>query len=757
MITIKNNMFHLATANTSYIFFINSLGLAEHLYYGKRLRNPEYDIPSLREKHVGPRVNETSLTPDDLTIQPGNLMSEFSTEDKGDYRTPSIAVSTGRKKLRTLDLRFSGYTSFTGIQRFSSPLFQALGSDQNTCGVSLEFRDPVAGVKATFLYTLFDDSDVITRRVVIENISSEPMTLRSAYSLQLDLPGHDYELITFTGAQLRERKETRQTITYGKYVNESRRGASSAEANPGIILKSIHDGQCYMTNLIYSGSHREVVEVNQFGKTHVLSGINDDTFEADLAPNSAFETPEAIMLYSHLGLDDLADKSHRFIREHIQRGPWKDRLRPVAFNTWEAVHFDFEERKLSGLIKQAAELGIEVFVLDDGWFGARNDDPSSLGDWQVNTLKIPGGLATVSKECHRRGMMFGLWLEPEMVSLNSYLYRKHPDWMLGDPSRKSHAVSRNQYFLDITRDDVQDYLISTMKHLIQNANVDYIKWDMNRHLSDMYSANPEIMNMGEYQHRYILALYRIQKSLAVTFPNLFIENCASGGARFDLGMLCYGSAIWTSDCSDPIERIPIIEGTSMLYPLSVCGTSVSTSPNYATFRSTDLETRFAVALFGVLNYSIDIMKFSDREKAAVKDQVEFYRQYRQILQFGIFRKEVRGNITVWSAASPDRSVILVLYVQTLMRSNCEDDILTVSQADENFVYRVVRRDDQAPVWDIGSDVSKYKKEEESYEVTGDTLKWAGIKLSDKCSGSGYRNGMRVMPDFSSRVYIIKKI
>ena len=265
------------------------------------------------------------------------------------------------------------------------------------------------------------------------------------------------------------------------------------------------------------------------------------------------------------------------------------------------------------------------------------------------------------------------------------------------------------------------------------------------------------MNMGEYQHRYILALYRIQKSLAVTFPNLFIENCASGGARFDLGMLCYGSAIWTSDCSDPIERIPIIEGTSMLYPLSVCGTSVSTSPNYATFRSTDLETRFAVALFGVLNYSIDIMKFSDREKAAVKDQVEFYRQYRQILQFGIFRKEVRGNITVWSAASPDRSVILVLYVQTLMRSNCEDDILTVSQADENFVYRVVRRDDQAPVWDIGSDVSKYKKEEESYEVTGDTLKWAGIKLSDKCSGSGYRNGMRVMPDFSSRVYIIKKI
>ncbi|MGN0907252.1 MAG: alpha-galactosidase [Bullifex sp.] len=757
MITIKNNMFHLATENTSYIFLINELGLAEHLYYGKRLRNPEYDIQALREKHVRPRVNETSLTPDDVTVQPGNLMSEFSTEDKGDYRTPSIAVSTGKKKVRTLDLRFSRYTHFTGIERFSSSLLQALGSDQNTCGVALEFTDTVAGVKATLYYTLFDDSDTITRRVVIENTSSEPLTLRSAYSLQLDLPDHDYELITFTGAQLRERKETRQCLTYGKYINESRRGASSAEANPGIILKSRRDEQCYMTNLIYSGSHREVVEVNQFGKTHVLTGINDDTFEAEIDSGCAFETPEAIMLYSHLGPDDLADKAHRFIRDHIQRGPWKDRLRPIAFNTWEAVHFGFEERKLTGLIKQAAELGFEAFVLDDGWFGARNDDTSSLGDWQVNTLKIPGGLATVARECHRRGMMFGLWFEPEMVSLSSYLYRKHPDWMLGDPARKTHAVCRNQYFLDITRDDVQEYLISTMKHLIQNANVDYIKWDMNRHLSDIWSANPGIMSMGEYQHRYILALYRIQKSIAVAFPNLFLENCASGGARFDLGMLCYGSAIWTSDSSDPIERIPIMEGTSMLYPLSVCGTSVSTSPNYATFRSTDPETRFDVAIFGVLNYSIDIMKYSDREKAAVKDQVEFYKQYRQVLQFGTFRKEQSGNITVWSAASPDRSTIIVLYVQTLMRSNCEDEILKISQANESFVYRVVRRDDRSPVWDIGDDVRKYGKEEESYEVTGDTLKWAGIRLSEKCSGSGYGEGMRVMPDFSSRVYIIKKI
>ena len=757
MITVKNNMFHLATANTSYIFYINESGIAEHLYYGKRLRNPEYDISALREKRLCPRVNETSLSPQDTTLQMTNLMSEFSTEDKGDYRTPSIAISYGKKKIRTLDLRFKSYSHFQGIERFSSPLVQAIGTDQNTCGIILEFVDAIACVKALFYYTLFDDSDVITRRVTIENIGSDPLILRSIYSLQLDLPEHDYDFITLNGAQLRERHPISRPLEQGIIINETRKGASSSESNPAVILKRHNSDECYMTNLIYSGSHREVAEVNQFGKTHILTGINDSTFEAELDPSTAFESPEALMLYSNMGLGDLADKMHHFVREHIQRGVWKNRLRPVSFNTWEALHFNFDEHGIITQIKAAAELGFELFVLDDGWFSVRNDGTTSLGDWTVNTLKIPSGISQISKECHRRGMLFGLWFEPEMVSPGTNLLKKHPDWLLGDPARKTHAVQRNQYFLDITREDCQDYLITTIKQLIQNGSVDHIKWDMNRHLSDMYSVNPEIRSMGEYQHRYILALNRMQRAITSSFPNLSIENCASGGARFDLGMLSSGTSIWTSDSTDAVERLSIMEGTLMAYPLSVCGTCVSPSPNYATFRPVDLETRFDVALFGVLSYSLNLTKLSKAEKDAIKKQIEFYKQYRLVIQFGIFRCEKKDSITYFTAASPDRTTILVLYMQKLLKSNCEDDILRVQLADENYVYRVIRRDDSAPIWDIGKDVRGYKKEEEVYEVSGDTLKWAGIKLSTRYSGSGYNTGMRVMPDFSSRLYIIKKI
>ena len=757
MITIKNNMFHLATENTSYIFYINESGIAEHLYYGKRLKNPEYDIDALREKRLTPRVNETSLSPTDTTLQLNNLMSEFSTEDKGDYRTPSIAISYGKKKLRTLDLRFKSFSQFQGIERMKSPLFQAIGIDQKSYGISLEFVDSVAGVKALFYYTLFDDSDVIARRTVIENIGSETLILRSIYSLQLDLPEHDYDLITLNGAQLRERHPISRPLEQGIIINETRKGASSSESNPAIFLKHRGNDECYMTNLIYSGSHREVAEVNQFGKTHILTGINDSTFEAELEPASAFESPEAIMLYSQFGLNDLKNKMHYFVREHIQRGVWKNRLRPVSFNTWEALHFNFDEHGIIKQIKEAAELGFELFVLDDGWFSVRNDGTTSLGDWTVNTLKIPSGISQISKECHRRGMLFGLWFEPEMVSLDTKILKAHPDWLLGDPARKTHAVQRNQYFLDITREDVQDYLLSTIKLLIQNGSIVHIKWDMNRHLSDIFSVNPEIRNMGEYQHRYILALNRMQRILTSAFPNLSIENCASGGARFDLGMLTTGTTIWTSDSTDGVERLKIMEGTTMAYPLSVCGTCVSPSPNYATFRAIDLETRFDVAFFGVLSYSLDLVKLSKAEKEAIKKQIEFYKQYRQVVQFGIFSCEEKNGITYFTAASPDRTTILVLYMQTLLTSNCFDDILRVPLASENYVYRVTRRDDNAPIWDIGGDVRGYKKEEEAYEVSGDTLKWAGIKLSTRYSGSGYQTGMRVMPDFSSRLYIIKKL
>ena len=758
MITVKNNLFHLATENTSYIFYIDNYGIAEHLYYGHKLKHPEVDLEALIEKHLTGKGNETGLNASDQSFQLENISLEFSTEEKGDYRTPMIAISAGEKKVRTLDLRFTSYKTFLGINRFSSPLPQALGSEENACGIECTFTDAAAGVEATFIYTVFASSDVITRRCTIKNLSKEALYLRSAYSAQLDLPTHDYTISTFDGAWARERIEHKHELISGKFVNESRRFASSSDHNPGIILEEKDGLGCYLINLIYSGAHRESVEVTPYGKTHILSGINSDLFSAKLEENMSFETPEAILLYSSNGRNDLSHKMHSFIQNHIQRGLWKDRLRPVVFNTWEACTFDFDEHRLDKLIKEAASLGFELFMLDDGWFGVRNDDTTSLGDWTVNTMKIPQGLSALSRQVHRSGMLFGLWIEPEMISIKSHLYEKHPEWMLGDSKRREHATGRNQYILDITRDDVQDYLTTLIKTTIQTAEINYIKWDMNRHISDVFSHSAAILDHGEYMHRYILSLYRLQKAITVACPGVMLENCAAGGSRFDLGMLAYASQIWTSDNSDPFERIPIIEGTSSLYPLSVTGTSVGPDRSSFTLRRSALTTRFEVAAFGCLSYSMDILKLTDKEKDEVKNQIIFYKQYRQVLQFGRFSTLKKGNITIWNAYSPDRSTFLVLFAQKYLSANGEDDILKLPEVDENATYRVIRRDEEGePIWDWGKDAEHYRKEEEVYEVSGDTLKWAGIRLSTKYAGCGYRDGMRVMSDFSTRLYVVTKL
>ncbi len=754
MITIKNNVFHIATNNTSYVFFINESGLAEHLYYGRRLRAPESNLEPLREKHSCKKGNETALNENDDTLQLYNLPLEFSTEDKGDYRTPFVSVSYGDRGLRTLDLRFKSYHTFTGIERFDSPLVQALGNEDNTCGVILDFIDERAEIKLSLVYTTFSDSDVITRRAIIENIGANEMILRSAFSAQLDLPTSDYLLSTFEGAWARERHENRRPIS-GKIVNESRRGASSAEHGPGIILQKENSQDTFAFNLVYSGAHQSVVEVNSYKKTHVLIGINPDMFTAHLQPKMSFETPEAVLLYSKDGREGIRKQMHNFVRLHIQRGLWKERMRPVIFNSWEGCHFSFNEQKLSSLVKNAASLGFEMFVLDDGWFAVRNDDTTSLGDWSVNTLKIPQGLGGLSKEVHRSGMLFGLWIEPEMISLKSHLYMKHPEWVLGDPRRKEHAVGRNQYILDITREDVQEYLITTIKNLIQNASIDYIKWDMNRHLSDMYSS---LQDQGEYMHRYILALYRLQKSIMIACPNVLLENCASGGTRFDLGMMAYGGQLWTSDASDPFERIPIMEGSLALYPLSVTATSVALEENFATKRKTSLATRFEVAAFGCLSYSLDLDKLTKAEKQEVRSQIEFYKQYRQVLQFGSFRVEQSGNVTIWTASDADKKNIIALFALKYTEANPEDDILRITDADENSLYRVMKRDEaDGNIWDYGSDLMRYRGEAEVYEVSGDVLKWAGLRLSSRFSGGGESENMRIMSVFSTRMYIIKKI
>lgn len=756
MISIKNKVFHLATKGSSYVFTIIEGGIAEHLYYGHRITSPELYFRSLEPRRLNYRVNETSLDAENPNYQQQNEMSILSTEGMGDYRATQFAVTYGEKGLRTLDLRYVGHEVSKGIERMDTSLPQAIGSDEETEVLNIQFADKVAGVRVNLIYTLFTDSDVISRRAVVRNISKESITLRAAYSLQLDLPDSDYTLTTFDGAWGRERVANTRPLTSGRVVNESRRGASSAEHNPGILLEANGRSEAYAVNLIYSGAHAESIEVDSYGKTRILSGINPDMFSAHLERDFAFETPEAIMLYSIRGRSGIQDEMHAFVRNHIQRGLWKNRLRPVVFNTWDACGFKFNERHLHQLVKESSALGFEVFLLHDGWFGVRDNDSSSLGDWNVNTLKIPEGLAGLSKDIHRQGMLFGIFLEPEMVSINSILYQKHPEWAILDPKRKEHPITRNQYILDITRQDVFNYLLDTIRNLIQTASIDYIKWDMNRHIAEVYTRTHGIADMGEYMHRYILSLYQLQKAITSSCPNVLLENCACGGTRFDLGMLSYGVEGWTSDNTDAMESIDIMEGTSLLYPLSVCGTCVSPVPDKTTLRRTGLEARFSVAAFGCLNYSIDLTRLTNVERKQIMDQIDFYKQYRQVFQFGRFKVQQSGNETIWTVSSPKKDIIIAMVFQKLQKTNSPILPLKIQDIKENCIYQLMKRDDaEDETWDLSQ--NHHQKEDEVHKIPGDLLKYAGVQLADRFTGPNYTSGMRVMPDFSSRIYIIKEI
>ncbi|NLA98693.1 MAG: alpha-galactosidase, partial [Spirochaetales bacterium] len=557
-------------------------------------------------------------------------------------------------------------------------------------------------------------------------------------------------------------------------------GVSSADHNPCIFLKK-DDGECIGMNLVYIGYHREFVEVSPYGKIRVMTGINLATFSCDLSPQDRFQSPEAVLTYSHQGMNGASQNFHHFINNHIVRGTWKLRERPVLINNWEATYFNFNEDKLLNLAKESADLGIELFVLDDGWFGLRNDDTTSLGDWTVNPKKLPSGLAGLSLEVHRLGMMFGLWVEPEMVSIESQLYKKHPDWMIAIPGRRP-SVGRNQYILDLSRQEVRDHLFKNLSETWHLADVNYIKWDMNRIFSDIYSANAEIRNHGEFFHRYVLGLYDLLDRLTKAFPNVLFESCASGGNRFDLGMLCYMSQTWTSDNTDALCRLYIQEGTSCGYPLSTMGSHVSTSPNHQTLRRTDLEARFNVAAFGVLGYELDITKLKGQQKEAIRSQIAFYKAHRSLLQYGNFTRiklaNSHSNQVVWAVASHDKSELLVLFAQKLNQPNPGADKLRVEAVDLNAVYEVFPRQQKidikmfgdllnrvspVPITEGGlaqdtiSKAISLESEIEHYRVSGEQVAYGGIKLNQQFGGTGYDAMTRVLGDFGNRIYIFKKI
>ncbi|PKL14820.1 MAG: alpha-galactosidase [Spirochaetae bacterium HGW-Spirochaetae-8] len=782
MIHERNLVFTLHTINTTYLFRVNETNHLEQLYYGRRLRSSNH-FEAFVDKHTISIGSSISYDEEHPTLTLDNLCLEYSTYGKGDFRESQIVFSR-KNGDRVADFHYREHRIIKGKPRTFSGLPESYGDNTECTTLIIVLVEKALKIKVELSYTVFDACDIITRKVALLNDSDEALSIERLFSFQLDLPKSSYDLVTFDGTWARERFRTERKLLPGIIVNDSKTGMSSSRHNPCVFLKQTgkgeSEGDCYGSNLIYSGDHSETVEVSPYGKTRLLSGLNPTTFRWNLHAGEKFQSPEAILTFSHEGLNGASAHFHRFINSHVVRGDWKYHQRPILANNWEATYFEFTEQKLLSLAKAAVDLGVELFVVDDGWFGSREDDTTSLGDWTVNTRKLPNGLASLSKKIHNLGLLFGLWCEPEMVSKQSALYREHPEWMVALPDR-TPSPGRNQYLLDLTREDVRDYLFKALSTIWNMAEVDYVKWDMNRPFSDMHGNSPSF-RQDEFNHRYILGLYDLLERFVKAFPHVLFESCASGGNRFDLGMLCFMPQTWTSDNTDALCRMHIQEGTSCGYPLSTMGAHVSASPNHQTLRETSIESRFNVAAFGLLGYELDLTAVNDHERESIRSQIEFYKLHRSLFQFGdFFRIEPissGGNQSLWVVASPDRSEMIVLFFQTLNTPNAGGDIIRIPIADTEATYAITPRKERISLKVFGNLINRIsivklkndtllerivtdrvslESELEYYIVPGDILAYGGVRLNQQFTGTGYDKETRVIGDFGSRLYHCKKM
>ncbi len=772
---------HINTNNTSLVLSAEAGKRPLLLHYGEKLRVQKdyaalferYDVPPCGGSVQASR-GETNLFLDEARLYWGTL-------GRGDFREPAAEFSLTSGAFTT-DFVVEGAELLDGKPPMTGLPAATAGEGAQTWRVCLV--DGVAKLRVKLYLTAYADCDIITQRAEYENFGEEPVALRRAMSAQLDLPIIDYTLTTFVGAWAAERQKSARALTAGVFINDSKLGASSAKANPFVMLSepgaSEEQGRVYAFNLVYSGNHAEIFEQSFCGHTRCLVGINPSGFSWNLAPGGRFEAPEAVLSFSADGFGALSRNMHRFVRLYIVRGAWRDRERPVLVNNWEGTWMDFDEKKLLAIAKEGAEAGAELFVMDDGWFGARDDDTKALGDWFVNTEKLPRGLDGLQKKLAAMGLLFGIWVEPEMVNAESDLYRMHPDWAVASPGR-APAEGRNQLLLDLTREEVRDYIVNSMTRIFSSAQIAYVKWDYNRNFSDSYSPSLPPGRQGEFAHRYMLGLYEILERLTQRFPDILFESCASGGNRFDLGMLAYMPQIWASDNTDPFCRVEIQEGTSYGYPLSVIGAHVAASPSQSALRRTGIETRFNVAAFGLLGYEMDMTELTSFERKCIKAQIAWYKKYRRTLQFGDFYRlpvPGPGGKRAWLCVSPDRKEAVAMLFQQTAQPVRTRDMLRLCGLDEALDYEVVGREQYIAVGAFGSLVkhalpvklngegavmamisSRYlfPMTEERYQAGGDLLNRAGLRLKQQFAGTGYNEHIRVLGDYGSRTYAIRAI
>jgi alpha-galactosidase len=620
---------------------------------------------------------------------------EYPTEGIGDYRVPAIAVELANGS-SALSLAFVRHRIIAGKPAIPGLPSTYVESDREADTLEVTLADPTAGVEADLRYSVFADRPVIARSAVIRNTGAGPIELRCAMSASLDLPDADWDLMQLSGTWARERAIVERRLAPGRVAIGSLRGASGHEHNPFLALKrpsTTEDcGEVIGLSLVYSGNFLAEAEVDPYRTARIRLGINPEGFSWHLEPGAVFATPEVVLGWSAEGLGGLSDAYHGLYRERLARGTWRDRPRPVLLNSWEGAYFDFDEERLVAMASSARELGVELFVLDDGWFGSRDDDTTSLGDWFVDLRKLPNGLDGLARRIDDLDMGFGLWIEPEMVSEQSRLFAEHPDWAIGIPGRHRTA-SRNQYVLDMSRPEIVDYLFAELSKVLAGAPVSYVKWDMNRNMTEPYSLALPADRQGEFIHRYIDGVNSLYERLTAAFPNILFESCAGGGGRFDPGMLAWAPQGWTSDDTDAVERLRIQWATSMVYPLSSMGAHVSAVPNHQIGRITPLATRAAVAFFGVFGYELDPTTLRADERHQVSQQIAFYVERRELFQRGRFVRlrspfDGDGNETAWMVVSDDRLRAVVGHYRVLNRPVPGPDRLRLRGLDPSLRYRV---------------------------------------------------------------------
>lgn len=659
-ITVKDKIFNLETENTLYQMKVDRFGVLNHLWYGEKTDCCMDYLLDYPDAGFSGNIYEAE---NERTYSLNTLPQEYSTSGVGDFRISAISV-THEDGSNALDLRVREYQIKKGKYEIPGlPAVYAKEDEAETLEITL--KDTATEAEVILKYGVFEKEDVITRSVVVKNSGKTPIVINKVHSMCLDIPYGDWEWMHFYGRHTMERQAERVPVLHGISESSSSRGTSSHHQNPAVLLCEKDctetNGHCIGAALMYSGGFQAQVEKDQLEQVRLVMGIHPDTFEWTLEAGEAFYTPEVILSCSTTGFAKLSQNFHHIIRNHVCRGTYQLSSRPVLINNWEATYFDFNEEKILNIARQASKLGIDMMVLDDGWFGKRDDDCSGLGDWFVNEKKLNGGLKALVEKINAMGMKFGLWFEPEMVSEDSDLYRNHPDWAIQIPGRKPMR-SRYQLVLDMSNPEVVDYLYGVMSAILRENHIEYVKWDMNRSISDWYTATLSRGRQMEMPHRYVLGLYELLEKLTSEFQDVLFEGCSGGGGRFDAGMMYYCPQIWCSDDTDAHERTFIQYGTSFFYPTSTVGSHVSAVPNHQTGRITSIETRGVVAMAGSFGYELDLNQLSEEEKTVVAKQVTHYKEYQSLIYNGDYYRlanPFEDGMSAWSWISEDKKTILV--------------------------------------------------------------------------------------------------